>query len=205
VLNIDREVELSGQIHDKGALIMIGLLGDRYARERPLALSASVTFEQSYDMVEGDSASCAEFIALLSSLSGLPVRQGIAVTGSVDQQGEIQPVGGVDHKIEGMYRTCLLRGLDGEQGVVMPSRNARNLMLDDEVTRAIESGRFHVWTVDHVDDVIELLMGRPAGRRDAQGRWPVDSVNALVERRLAEMADHLLRHGPGALYDSTPT
>jgi lon-related putative ATP-dependent protease len=194
VINIDREVQLSGQIHDKGTLIMIGLLGDRCAQERPLALSASITFEQSYDLVEGDSASCAEFLALLSSLSGIPARQGVAITGSVDQQGVIQPVGGVNEKIEGMYRACQLKGLTGEQGVVIPTRNIRNLMLDEDVADAVGSGKFHIWSVAHVDEAIELVLGRPAGRRRADGTWEEGSINALVEHRLSEMAKSLARH-----------
>lgn len=195
VVNIDREVELSGQIHDKGTLILIGLLGERCAQKRPLSLSASITFEQSYDLVEGDSASCAEFIALLSSLSGVPIKQGIAVTGSVDQQGEIQPVGGVNEKIEGMYRACSLGGLTGHQGVVIPERNMRHLMLSEEVVKAVEEGRFNVWTISHVDEVIELVTELPAGRRMRTGQWEPGTVNDLVDRRLAEMAESLAAHG----------
>jgi predicted ATP-dependent protease len=191
VVNIDREVELSGQIHDKGTLIMIGILGDRYAQQRPLALSASLTFEQSYDLVEGDSASCAEFFAILSSLSGLKIHQGIAVTGSLNQQGEVQPVGGVNEKIEGMYRVCKMRGLTGDQGVMIPRRNARNLMLPLELVEDIEAGRFHVWAIDNVDEGIELLTGVPAGRRRRDGAWEPGTVNARVEDRLAEMARDL--------------
>lgn len=205
VVNIDREVELSGQIHDKGTLILIGLLGDRCAQKRPLSLSATITFEQSYDLVEGDSASCAEFVALLSSLSGVPVKQGIALTGSVDQQGEIQPVGGVNEKIEGMYRACLLGGLSGDQGVVIPSRNARHLMLNEEVAEAIEEGKFHLWTIDHVDQAIELVTGRPPGQRRADGSWPPGTVNDLVASRLDEMADSLSRHhGPVRTESNAP-
>lgn len=194
VINIDREVELSGQIHDKGTLIMIGLLGDRCAQERPLTLSASITFEQSYDLVEGDSASCAEFLALLSSLSGVPAKQGIAITGSVDQQGVVQPVGGINEKIEGIYRACALKGLTGDQGVVIPARNARNMMLVEEVADAVRKGKFHVWTIDHVDQAIELILDRPAGRRLRNGSWEKGSINALVEQRLSEMAESLAKH-----------
>jgi predicted ATP-dependent protease len=191
VVNIDREVKLSGQIHDKGTLILIGLLGDRYARERPLAMSASITFEQSYETVEGDSASCAELLALLSSLADVPIKQGIAVTGSVNQQGEIQPVGGVSEKIEGMYRTCKLKGLTGDQGVVIPRRNMRHLMLDEDVLEAVGRGEFHIWVMDHIDEGIELLTGLPAGRRRADGSWQPGSINDLVDRRLAEMGARL--------------
>lgn len=193
VVNIDREVHLSGRIHDKGTLILIGLLGNLYAQERPLSLSASITFEQSYEMVEGDSASVAELISLLSSLSALPINQGIAVTGSIDQQGEIQPVGGVNEKIEGMYRACKLQGLDGSQGVVIPRRNARHLMVETEVVKAVADGNFHIWTIDHIDEAIELLIGTPAGKRRKDGSWQPGTVHDLVDRRLAEMVDCLIR------------
>jgi lon-related putative ATP-dependent protease len=191
VINIDREVKLSGRIHDKGTMIMIGLLGDRYAQERPLTLAASITFEQSYDMVEGDSASCAELLALISSLADVPIIQGVAVTGSVDQQGEIQPVGGVNEKIEGMFRACKIQGLTGDQGVIIPRRNVRHLMVDDEVASAIDQGLFHIWTMDTIDQAIELMTGLPAGRRLADGRWTPGSINDRVDRRLAHMAECL--------------
>lgn len=193
VMNIDREVKLSGQIHDKGTLIMIGLLGDRYAQERPLTLSASITFEQSYDMVEGDSASCAELLALISSLADAPIQQGIAVTGAVDQQGEVQPVGGVNEKIEGMFRACKMQGLTGEQGVVIPGRNAHNLMLDQEVVEAVAAGEFHIWTMDHIDRGIELLTGVPVGKRLPDGGWEPGSINERVDRRLSQMVESFAR------------
>ena len=195
VVNIDREVELSGRIHDKGTLIMEGLLGERYAQSRPLTLCASITFEQSYELVEGDSASCAELFAVLSSLSGVPLKQGLAVTGSVNQQGEVQPVGGVNEKVEGIFRVCKMRGLTGQQGVVMPRRNVQNLMLSREVVEAIRAGSFHVWAIDHVDEGLELLTGLRAGRRLRNGSWEPGSVNDLVDRRLAEMALSLKPHG----------
>jgi predicted ATP-dependent protease len=151
--------------------------------------------------VEGDSASCAELFALLSSLSGLPLRQGIAVTGSVNQQGQVQPVGGVNEKIEGMFRVCQMRGLTGDQGVMIPKRNVRNLMLPGEVVAAIKSGAFHVWAIENVDEGIELLTGVPAGSRRKDGTWEPGTVNALVDARLAAMAKSLR---PLAADDSFP-
>jgi lon-related putative ATP-dependent protease len=187
VVNIDREVHLSGSIHDKGSLILIGYLGGSHAQAQVLGLSASITFEQSYDEIDGDSASSAELYALLSSLSGLPIRQGIAVTGSVNQLGEIQPIGGVNEKIEGVFRICQERGLTGEEGVMIPEANVKNLMLDREVIEAVRQGRFHVYAVSHVDEGIEVLTGIPAGRRRKDGRWTPGSVNDHVARRLTEL------------------
>ncbi len=163
VQSIEREIDLSGPIHSKGVLILAGYLGSTYAQEWPLAATATITFEQSYDEVEGDSASSAELYALLSELSGVPLSQAIAVTGSVDQHGEVQAVGGVTRKIEGFFATCKARGLTGEQGVIVPAANVRNLMLADEVVDAVRAGRFHVWAVANVDEGIELLTGRPSG------------------------------------------
>jgi len=162
ILNIDREVRLSGQIHSKASLILVGLIGGLYAQEKPLSMAASVCFEQMYGGVEGDSASCAELFALISSLAGVPVDQGICVTGSVNQRGEVQPIGGVNEKIEGVYRICKARGLTGRQGVVIPVQNIVNLMLDDEVVEAVERGEFHVWAIRTVDEGIEAVMGLPA-------------------------------------------
>jgi lon-related putative ATP-dependent protease len=189
VVDIEREVELGGPIHSKGVFILSALLGARYSLDRPLALSASLVFEQSYGEVEGDSASSAEFYALLSALSGLPVRQSLAVTGSVNQQGEVQPIGGVNEKIEGFFDACSLRGLTGDQGVIIPASNLRHLMLRADVRAAVTAGRFAIHAVDTVDDGIELLTGIPAGERDAQGQFPEDSVNRLVEDTLAAFAD----------------
>ena len=188
VVNIDREVHLSGSIHDKGSLILIGYLGGCHAGRQVLGLSASITFEQSYDEIDGDSASSAELYALLSSLSGLPIRQGIAVTGSVNQLGEIQPIGGVNEKIEGVFRICEERGLTGEEGVMIPMANVKNLMLDNEVIEAVSRGLFHVHAVSHVDEGIEVLTGVPAGRQRKDGSWTPGSVNEHVARRLAELA-----------------
>jgi lon-related putative ATP-dependent protease len=186
VVDIEREAKLGGRLHAKGVMILTGFLAGRYARQRPLALSASIAFEQQYEEIEGDSASSAELYALLSSLSGVPLRQSLAVTGSVNQQGEIQPVGGVNEKIEGFFDVCRARGLTGDQGVVVPAANARHLMLREDVVQAVEEGRFHVWMVGTVDEGLEVLTGRPAGQRGPDGSFPEDSVNAAVERALAQ-------------------
>ena len=162
VLSVEREIELSGPIHSKGVLILSGYLSGSYAQARPLALAATLTFEQSYDEVEGDSASSTELYALLSALSGLPLDQGIAITGSVDQHGEVQAIGGATRKIEGFYAVCKAKGLTGRQGVIVPATNVQHLMLSDEVAQAVRRRRFHVWAVRSVDEGIELLTGRPA-------------------------------------------
>lgn len=184
VASIEREIELSGPIHSKGVMILAGYLSATYARELPLALSASLTFEQSYDEIEGDSASSTELYALLSALSGLPLQQGIAVTGSVDQHGNIQAVGGVTRKIEGFYAACKTGGLTGSQGVLVPASNVRNLMLDAEVVEAVRAGRFHVWPVRTIDEGIELLTGTPAGERAEDGGFPPETVHGLAQARL---------------------
>ncbi|MGE5689053.1 MAG: Lon protease family protein, partial [Pseudomonadota bacterium] len=189
--SIEREIELSGPIHSKGVLVVDGYLAGTYGASEPLALDATLTFEQSYDEVEGDSASSTELYALLSALSGLPVAQGIGVTGSVNQHGEVQAVGGVTHKVEGFFATCKAGGLTGDQGVIVPAVNARNLMLDDEVVEAVRDGRFHVWAIRTVEEGIELLTGCPAGVPDAQGRYPDDTVHGRVQARLEAYADTL--------------
>ena len=191
VQSIEREIELSGPIHSKGFLTVSGYLAGKYAQERPLALRATITFEQSYDEVDGDSASSTELYALLSALSGLPLKQGIAVTGSVNQHGDVQAVGGVTRKIEGFFATCKATGLTGEQGVIIPRTNSKNLMLQHEVVAAVRSGTFHIWAIETIDEGIELLTGRPAGDRQPDGAYPVGSVNALVEERLRGYADRL--------------
>ncbi|MDP6482500.1 MAG: S16 family serine protease, partial [Nitrospinota bacterium] len=195
VVNIERESKLSGNIHDKGMLILQGYLGATYARRRPLALSASICFEQSYSGVDGDSASSTELYALLSSLSGLPIRQGIAVTGSVNQHGVIQPIGGVNEKIEGFFRVCEERGLTGDQGVMIPQQNASNLMLDDDVIEAVRAGKFHIYSVSHVDEGIEILTGTPAGAPDEEGMFTEGSVHDRVDQRLHELAEGLREFG----------
>jgi predicted ATP-dependent protease len=193
VVNIDREVNLSGAIHDKGALILVGYLGGRFAQHQPLGLSASVTFEQSYDEIDGDSASCAELFALLSALSGCPINQGIAVTGSVNQLGEVQAIGGVNEKIEGIYRVCKTRGLTGKEGVMIPRSNVKNLMLDQEVIQAVRQGKFNIWAISTVDEGIQVLTGVPAGtwRKD---RWTPGSVNQRVSLRLQQLQE-VIRKG----------
>ena len=188
VVDIEREVELSGPIHSKGVLILAGFLGARYAADHPLSLAASLVFEQSYGGIDGDSASSAELYALLSSISGLPIRQSLAVTGSVNQRGMVQAIGGVNEKIEGFFDLCRARGLTGAQGVLIPASNVKHLMLKREVVAAVERGEFHVFPVEHVDQGIEILTGVEAGRRDEEGRYPDDSLNRRVEERLAELA-----------------
>ncbi len=189
VVDIEREVDLSGPIHSKGVLILAGFLGGRYARSRPLSLTASLVFEQSYGGIEGDSASCAELYALLSAVAELPLRQGLAVTGSVNQRGEVQPIGGVNEKIEGFFDVCRARGLTGEQGVLIPASNVKHLMLAPRVVEAVRDGRFHVYPVHTVDEGIELLTGMPAGERRPDGTYPEGTVNRRVIDRLAEMAE----------------
>jgi lon-related putative ATP-dependent protease len=191
IASIEREIELSGPIHSKGFMILTGYLAATYAQDWPLAVAATITFEQSYDEIEGDSASSPELYALLSALSGLPLAQDIAVTGSVDQNGHVQAVGGVTRKVEGFFATCKAQGFTGAQGVIVPAANVRNLMLDREVVEAVRAGDFHVWAVRTVDEGIELLTGRRAGRRRADGTYPPDSVHGLVEARLAEYAARL--------------
>ncbi|MGE5407685.1 MAG: Lon protease family protein [Syntrophothermus sp.] len=198
VLNIDRETELSGPIHDKGFLILSGYLRERYGGEQPLALAASLVFEQSYGLVEGDSASAAELFALLSALAELPLRQGVAVTGSVNQHGRMQAIGAVNAKIEGFFAVCEQSGLDGEQGVLIPRASLRSLMLRHEVVEAVAAGRFHVWAIDDVDQGIELLSGAPAGRRGADGAYEEGSVHRLVDDRLAAFAAARQKFGPEA-------
>lgn len=184
LLNIEREVEMSGPIHDKGVFILHNYLAGLFAHIAPLALNASIVFEQEYYGVEGDSASCAELYALLSSLSGLPVRQGIAVTGALNQHGDILPVGGINEKIEGYFRVCQAAGLDGSQGVLIPARNRRHLMLAGEVIEAVRQGAFHVYFAEHVTAGMELLMGVPAGAPDGEGEYPHGSVLGRAQRTL---------------------
>lgn len=187
ILDIERETKLGGQIHTKGILILNGFLGQRYAHTEPLTLSASICFEQSYEEVEGDSASSAELYALLSSLSELPLKQGIAVTGSVNQKGEVQPIGGVNEKVEGFFEVCKLRGFTGEQGVIIPRTNVKNLMLKEDVVKAIAAGKFHVWAVTNIDEGVEILTGVPAGEQRSNGTFPAGSINGLVAKRLVKL------------------
>jgi predicted ATP-dependent protease len=195
VVDIEREVEFGGPIHAKGVLILQGFLGARFAAERPLTLHASLVFEQSYGPVEGDSASAAELYALLSALAEVPIKQCFAVTGSVNQRGQVQAIGGVNEKIEGFFDVCRQDGLSGEQGVLIPTANVEHLMLRQDVVEAVREGRFRVHAVETIDQGIELLTGVPAGERGADGRFPDGSINQRVEARLAEMAEAVRRFG----------
>lgn len=188
LVNIEREVELSGPIHSKGTMILTGFLGGRFAARQPISCSVSLAFEQLYEEVEGDSAATAEIYCLLSSLSGIPLRQDIAVTGSVNQRGQLQAVGGIDRKIEGFFAACKLTGLTGTQGVAIPAANVRNLMLRQEVVEAVAAGQFHIHPVESVDQGIELLTGVEAGEPDEEGNFPEGTVNAAVAARLAQFA-----------------
>lgn len=189
VINIDREVDMAGPIHNKATLILGGYLGEKFAQRQPLSATATVAFEQVYEEIEGDSASAAELYALISSIGRLPLRQDLAVTGSVNQHGQVQAIGGVNEKIEGFFRTCRIGGLTGSQGVIIPAANVRNLMLRPEVLEAIEAGQFHVYAVATVDEAIELLTGRPMGEPDEAGEFPEGSVGAAVVARLVELAE----------------
>ncbi|MGH2534438.1 MAG: Lon protease family protein [Thermomicrobiales bacterium] len=195
IQSIEREIALSGPIHSKGFLILTGYLQEQYAQDWPLSLGATITFEQSYGEIDGDSASSTELYALLSALSSLPLQQGIGVTGAVNQHGEVQAVGGVTHKIEGFYEICLARGLSGDQGVIVPAANVKNLMLKDEVVAAVRAGTFHVWAVQRIDEGIEILTGNPAGERGADGTYPEGSVHRLVQDRLRGYADQARAFG----------
>jgi len=189
VIDIEREVELSGPLHAKGILTLSGYLGGRYVLDDVLAITASLTFEQSYDPVEGDSASSAELLALLSALAELPVKQSLAVTGSVNQAGEVQAIGGVNEKIEGFFDVCREHGLTGEQGVLIPSANVQHLMLRRDVVEAVRAGRFHIFPIQHIDDGLALVTGLPAGERDATGMFPTGTANRRIEDRLRQLAE----------------
>lgn len=191
VINIEREADMSGNTHNKGVLILSGYLRQKYAQEKPLTMSASIAFEQSYSGVDGDSASSTEIYALLSSLSGIPIKQNIAVTGSVNQKGEIQAIGGVNQKIEGFYDCCRQIGLNGNQGVMIPQSNVKDLMLRKSVIEAVQEGRFHIYAVKTVDDGIELLTGKEAGDKQTDGSYPEGTINYLVDQKLKELAEGL--------------
>jgi predicted ATP-dependent protease len=188
LVDIEREVKLGGPLHSKGVLILSGFLAGRYAIDDPLSLSATLVFEQSYGGVDGDSASSAELYALLSALSGAPLRQDLAVTGSVNQFGDVQAIGGVNEKIEGFFEVCRKRGLTGTQGVLIPAANLDHLVLHDDVVEAVADKAFHIYPIAAIDEGIALLTGRLAGERDAGGAYPKDSVNGLVEARLKAFA-----------------
>lgn len=194
VLDLEREAELSGKLHTKGVLILKGWLGEKFAQDIPLSLSASVAFEQSYSKVDGDSASSTELYALISALAGVPLKQGIAVTGSVNQKGEIQPIGGVNEKIDGFFKICKLNGLTGEQGVIIPERNVDNLMLRPEIIEAVKKNQFHIYAIETIEEGLELLMGLKTGERGPDGKFPEGTLYARVEERLREIHKNLNTH-----------
>jgi len=186
IVNIEKEAQMSGPTHNKGVQIISGYLGSMYAQDFPLSLTARICFEQNYNGIDGDSASSTELYCILSSLSEVPIKQGIAVTGSVNQKGEIQAIGGVTHKIEGFFDLCKKRGLTGEQGVLIPVSNVSDLVLKEEVCQAVKEGMFHIYPVSHIDEGIEILMDTPAGKKNASGKYPVQSVHGKVMKKLKE-------------------
>ena len=189
ITNIEREIEISGPSHSKGVLILTGYLGEKFAQDFPLSLTASLCFEQLYNGVDGDSASSTEAYALLSSLSGIPINQSLAVTGSVNQKGEIQPIGGVNEKIEGFYQICKMRGFNKKHGVIIPIQNVRNLHLPDEIIESVKNGDFHIYAINTIDEGIELLTGVPAGKKNKDGTFPAGSINYLVYEKLKSYAE----------------
>ena len=195
LIDIERESEMGGPIHTKGVLILSGYLAEKYTQDKPLSLSARLVFEQNYSGVEGDSASSTELYAILSALSGLPINQGIAVTGSVNQKGEVQAIGGVNEKIEGFFEICHEKGLTGDQGVLIPESNVMNLMLKEKVVEAVSDGKFHIWPINHIDQGIEVLTGVKAGFRQEDGSFEVGSINAMVDQRLKDMAEKMEEFG----------
>ena len=194
IINIEREVELSGSTHSKGVFILSGYLGEMFAQDIPLSLTASICFEQLYNGVDGDSASSTELYAILSSLSGVPINQSLAVTGSVNQKGEIQPIGGVNEKIEGFFQICETRGLDGSHGVIIPIQNVKNLNLSDNVLNAVKNKKFHVYAISSIEEGIELLTGVPAGKKDSHGRFPAGTINYLAYEKLKKYAEISKKH-----------
>jgi predicted ATP-dependent protease len=184
IINIEREVDMSGPIHSKGVLILSGLLRAIFSRSQPISFSASIAFEQSYGGVDGDSASTAETIALLSAISNIPIRQDIAITGSINQKGDVQPVGGMNEKVTGFFEVCQDRGLTGPQGVVIPIQNVNDLMLRDDLREAVKKRQFHIWPVRTLEHAVEILMDMPAGKIKADGRFPAASVFAKVQHNL---------------------
>jgi lon-related putative ATP-dependent protease len=198
VVNIEREVDLSGPIHSKGVLILAGFLRGRFGQERPLSFNASLVFEQSYSNVDGDSASSAELYALLSALAGAPIRQSLAVTGSVNQFGQVQPIGGVNEKIEGFFDICRARGLTGDQGVLIPAANVKHLMLRHDLRAAVAAEQFAIYPIEHVDQGIEMLTGLPAGEPDESGAYPPESLNGQVQARLEQLQKKSREHSQPA-------
>lgn len=191
IVNIERETKMSGKIHEKAIMILSSYLWSKYAIKKPISLSASLTFEQLYEMIEGDSATCAELYALLSSIAEIPLKQNIAVTGSMDQKGEVQPVGGINEKIEGFFELCKIRGLDGSHGVIIPKRNIKHLMLKEEIQKAIDEGKFHIYAIEYAEEGLEILTDMKAGELQPDGTYPKDTINYLVMRKLVEMSDLL--------------
>jgi len=195
VLDIQREVEMGDPIHSKGVMILSGFLKGRYAQDVPLSLSASLVFEQSYGGVDGDSASSAELYALLSSIARVPLKQNLAVTGSVNQHGQIQAIGGVNQKIEGFYDICKKRGFSGDQGVMIPAANVTHLMLRQDVIKSVEAGDFHIYPISHIDEGIQTLTGISAGEKLDDGSFTDGTINAMVKQRLEQMANKLSSFG----------
>jgi len=193
IVNVEREADMSGATHSKGVLILRGYLGEKFAQDFPLSLTASLCFEQLYNGVDGDSASSTECYAILSSLSGIPINQSIAVTGSVNQKGFIQPIGGVNEKIEGFYNVCKKRGLTGEQGVIIPIQNVRNLHLSDEIIENVKTGKFHVYAISTIDEGIEILTGVPAGKQNQSGKYSAGSINSLVYDKLKKYYENSIK------------
>ncbi len=191
VVNIERETKMSGKIHEKAILTLSAYLGGKYAQNQTLSLSASIAFEQLYEEIEGDSATCAETYALLSSIAAIPLKQGIAVTGSMDQHGDVQPIGGVNEKIEGFFEVCKINGLNREQGVIIPGRNLKHLMLKAEVIDAVKQGMFHIYAIDNVEEGMEILCGMPKGELQSDGTYPEDTFNYLISKRLKEFSEVL--------------
>ena len=189
IINVEREVDFSGSSHSKGVMILNGYIGEIFAQEMPLSLTASICFEQLYNGVDGDSASSTELYALLSSLSGIPINQSIAVTGSVNQKGEIQPIGGVNAKIEGFYQVCKMRGLNGEHGVIIPIQNVMNLNLSDEIVEAVKNKKFHIYAISNIEEGIEILTGVPAGKKDKNGNFPAGTINYLAYEKLKKYSN----------------
>jgi predicted ATP-dependent protease len=195
IINIEREADMSGSTHNKGVLILGGYLRKKYAQDKPLTMSASIAFEQSYGGVDGDSASSTEIYALLSSLSGIPIKQYIAVTGSVNQKGEVQAIGGVNEKIEGFYDCCAKKRLTRKQGVMIPESNVNDLMLRKDVVEAVKKGRFHIYPVKTIDQGIEIMTGKKAGEGNAGGVYPKGTINYLVDKKLKDLAEGLKEFG----------
>jgi predicted ATP-dependent protease len=194
IVDIEREAKMGGPIHTKGVLILSGYLNEKYAKDKPLSLTARLVFEQNYEGVEGDSASSTELYAILSNLSGLPINQSLAVTGSVNQKGEVQAIGGVNEKIEGFFEVCKAKGLTGKQGVMIPASNVQNLMLKEEVVEAVKQGKFHIYSARTIDEGIETLTGAKTGAKGKDGNFEEGTVNALVDMRFREMAEKLAQY-----------